>query len=192
MPNALIIVDLQNDFISGSLAVAGGEDVAHQIAAYYAFNTDRYDYIVTTQDWHIDPGDHFSDTPDYVDTWPPHCVAGTQGADLHPAVHELFGARDTRTCFTKGAYSAAYSGFEGNGPYGTTLRQWLGIKEIFDVDICGIATDYCVKATALDAAKFGFNTTVLLGLTRAVSPEGREAAITEMSAAGIYIVEEHL
>lgn len=184
---ALIIVDVQNDFISGSLAVPGGEDVAESIADYVILDEPDYDYIVSTQDWHIAPGNHFADEPDYVNTWPAHCMSDDWGAKLYPAMEDIL----FREQFLKGHFSAAYSGFEGvaltNPAIG--LLQWLQTHEVTDVDICGIATDYCVKATALDAAKHGFATTVLLPLTAAVAAATRKEAVDEMRAAGINIKE---
>lgn len=184
-PTALIIVDVQNDFISGSLAVPDGERVAHGIVDYLKGGSGgwEHDYIVTTQDWHDDPGDHFSETPDYIDTWPVHCKAGTWGGMLHDAILSI----QADAHFLKGLYSAAYSGFEGTGPFGVTLYQWLGVKGVDMVDICGIATDYCVKATALDAVKSGFHTTLLTDLIAAVSPDTGEAAIREMASKGVTI-----
>lgn len=188
-PSALIIVDVQNDFISGSLAVAGGEQVAHDIVDYIqgGFRGWEHEFVVTTQDWHIDPGDHFSPTPDYVNSWPMHCVAGADGAELHPALKDI----NVDARFYKGTFSAAYSGFEGTTrrpefPHvPIDLGQWLKERDVDEVDICGIATDYCVKATALDAVKAGFGTTLIVDLTAAVSPDGGAAAIDEMREAGV-------
>ncbi|MCB1287994.1 MAG: isochorismatase family protein, partial [Mycobacterium sp.] len=117
---ALLIVDVQNDFCSGgSLAVAGGDDVVPAINALLA-GDHGYDHVVATKDYHVDPGDHFSEHPDYVSSWPPHCVAHSPGADFHPEL-------DTTTVeavFHKGAYAAAYSGFEGR-LNGVSLADWL-------------------------------------------------------------------
>lgn len=189
-PTALIIVDVQNDFVSGSLAVSGGDRVAHAIAKYIQDGQGGWenDYIITTQDWHDDPGSHWSDTPNFVDTWPVHCKAGAWGAELHDALDDI----DVHKRFYKGWDSAAYSGFEGDTAvaYGRLgLGEWLRERGVDSVDICGIATDYCVKATVLDAVKLGFNATVLRDLTAAVSPEGEEAAINEMIIAGAVVVE---
>ncbi len=185
--NALLIIDVQRDFCEGgSLAVVGGNQVARDIA-YYLFDDAAYDYIVTTQDWHLSPGDHWSDTPDFVDTWPVHCAANTFGAELHEAIKDL----PTDARFFKGKYSAAYSGFEGITERADNvthrLDYWLRERDVDMVDICGIATDYCVKATALDAVRLGFDTTLLLPLCAAVSPETERAAIEEMVAAGVRL-----
>lgn len=190
MTNALLIIDVQNDFCEGgSLAVPGGEEVAQKVAGYLGKSL-GYDYIATTQDWHINPGAHFSDEPDFIDTWPTHCVAGTWGADLHDSIRSVAGLVVDRH-FMKGRHSAAYSGFEGDTAvaYGRLgLREWLLERDVTDVYICGIATDYCVKATALDAVKAGFDTRVLLPLCAAVNPETERAAIDEMRAAGISVI----
>jgi nicotinamidase/pyrazinamidase len=159
---ALIVVDVQNDFCEGgSLAVAGGAGVAAAVSRHIAGHRGDYAHVVATRDHHIDPGDHFSDRPDYVDSWPPHCVAGTPGAEFHPDLET--GAVDA--VFDKGAYEAAYSGFEGADADGRGLADWLRERGVTEVDVVGIATDHCVRATALDAAEAGLRTRVLLGLT---------------------------
>ena len=179
---ALIVVDVQNDFCEGgSLAVAGGAEVARQVAALLA-GDHGYDRVVATRDHHVDPGDHFSDHPDYVDSWPVHCVAGTAGAELHP---NLAGTT-FEAVFDKGEYAAAYSGFEGRAD-GVPLGDWLRERDVAEVDVCGIATDYCVRATALDAAGNGFATTVLLDLTAAVAPANTAEVITDWAAAGVAV-----
>ncbi len=187
MRRALIVVDVQNDFCEGgSLAVAGGADVAHRIAEllhhWTAQDPKAPDYatVVATQDHHVDPGDHFSESPDYAHSWPVHCVAGTDGASFHPNLDpQPFAA-----VFTKGEYAAAYSGFEGTDHDGVGLADWLRRHEVTDVDVCGIATDYCVRATALDAVRAGFTTRVLTGLCAGVAPATTEAALAELAAAG--------
>ncbi|MFD3596527.1 isochorismatase family protein [Nocardia sp. NPDC058640] len=182
MARGLIIVDVQNDFCEGgSLAVAGGAAVAAAITEFVA--DQHYDAIVATRDWHIDPGAHFSAEPDYVDSWPPHCRVGTPGADFHPAL-DTTAIQET---FAKGEYTAAYSGFEGAAADGTTLTTWLRARGIDAVDIVGIATDHCVRATALDAAEAGFGTTVLLDLTAAVSPATIEPTLTRLREAGVAL-----
>jgi len=180
---ALVIVDVQNDFCEGgSLAVTGGAEVARAISGYLAGSgRDRYAYIVATQDHHVDPGPHFSAAPDFVRTWPPHCVAGTPGADFHPGL-------DTsafEAVFRKGAHSAAYSGFEGADADGTPLAAWLRERGVTAVDVAGIATDHCVRATATDAATAGFTTRVLLDLTAGVAADTTKAALDEMRTAGV-------
>ncbi len=182
-PRALIVVDVQNDFCEGgSLAVAGGAAVARGITALLA--TDHgYDHVVATKDFHIDPGEHFSDTPDFRTSWPRHCVAETSGAAFHPD----FDPSAVEAVFEKGHYSAAYSGFEGVDESGTTLADWLRRRGVEAVDVVGIATDYCVAATAADAARAGLHTRVLTGLTAGVAPESSRAAIDQLRTAGVHI-----
>ncbi|MEV6524897.1 isochorismatase family protein [Longispora sp. NPDC051575] len=178
---ALIIVDVQNDFCEGgSLAVAGGAAVAAGVTD--ALLSGPWDHVVATQDHHIDPGDHFSDTPDYVHSWPVHCVVGTAGQEFHPALN----TDRIEAVFHKGEYAAAYSGFEGAAE-GVTLAGWLRERGVMEVDVVGIATDYCVRATALDAAREGFTTTVLTDLTAGVAPESTDRALEDLRAAGVTI-----
>jgi nicotinamidase/pyrazinamidase len=180
-----VIVDVQNDFCEGgSLAVAGGAEVARAISGYLASpEHGGYAHIVATQDHHVDPGSHFSADPDFVGTWPPHCVAGTPGADFHPALD----TNQIEAVFRKGARSAAYSGFEGADADGTPLGAWLRDRGVTAVDIAGVATDHCVRATATDAATAGFATRVLLGLTAGVAPDTVSAALDEMRTAGVEL-----
>lgn len=186
MKRALIIVDVQPTFCEGgALAVEGGNAVAERIAAFVAGHRDAYDYIATTQDWHIDPGDHFSDVPDFVGTWPVHGVAGTAEAELHPALAGL----DADAAVRKGQYAAAYSGFEGVTEDGTDLATLLNSHAITDVDVVGLAESHCVKETAVDAARSGHSVRCLSDLTEPVSPEQGEAAREEMRAAGVQLVD---
>jgi len=180
---ALIIVDVQNDFCEGgSLAVTGGSAVARSISELLASGP-GYAHIVATKDFHIDPGDHFAENPDYAVSWPPHCVAGTAGADFHPD----FNPAGIEAVFMKGHHTAAYSGFEGTDASGTALADWLRRRGVDEVDIAGIATDYCVRATAADAAEAGFSTRVLLDLTAGVAPESTAKAIEDLRAAGVEV-----
>jgi nicotinamidase/pyrazinamidase len=179
---ALIVVDVQNDFCEGgSLAVTGGAAVAVDVARLIASGT--YDTVVATRDHHIDPGAHFSDNPDFVDSWPPHCVVGTPGEEFHtPLDAGMF-----TEIFFKGEYQAAYSGFEGKSGDGATLGDWLRSSGVEAVDVCGIATDYCVRATALDAAREGFGVTVLEPLTAAVSNDNLPRVNEEFRTAGVKV-----
>jgi nicotinamidase/pyrazinamidase len=154
--------------------------VARSISGWLTTGGVEYGHIVATQDHHIDPGSHFSDHPDYVDSWPPHCVVGSPGAEFHPdlAVNRV------ETAFRKGEHRAAYSGFEGVDPAGTPLADWLRERGVTEVDIAGIATDHCVRATTGDAVRAGFGTRVLLGLTAGVAPDTTARALTEMRDAG--------
>lgn len=187
MSRALVIVDVQNDFCEGgSLAVAGGAEVARRISAHVQAHSSRYAAIVATADWHEDPGSHFSDHPDFVATWPVHCRAGSDGALFHPAVAPAF--ERVQAIFRKGHHSAAYSGFEGftvDADHTVGLADWLHEREVDAVDVVGIATDHCVRATALDAAAAGFDTTVLLDLTAGVAPETTAAALRELADAHV-------
>jgi nicotinamidase/pyrazinamidase len=182
---ALVVVDVQNDFCEGgSLAVAGGSQVAADISTYMAERAGDYDAIVATRDWHVDPGPHFADEPDYVDTWPPHCVAETPGARFHPAL-----ATDRLDeVFSKGRSSAAYSGFEGEASDGATLDSWLRARGITAIDVVGLATDHCDRATALDGVRLGYDVRLLAGLCAGVAPDTTEAALAEMEEAGVEIV----
>ncbi|KIR65387.1 MULTISPECIES: isochorismatase family protein [Micromonospora] len=182
MANALIIVDVQNDFCEGgSLAVAGGAGVAAGISRLLAAEPDRWDHVVATKDYHVDPGAHFGNPPDYIDSWPAHCVVGTPGSEFHP---ELATDR-IEAIFHKGEHAAAYSGFEGHAADGERLADWLRARGVDRVDVVGVATDHCVRATALDAAREGFATTVLLDLTAAVAPETLDVALRAMDGAGV-------
>ncbi|WP_030793441.1 isochorismatase family protein [Streptomyces sp. NRRL S-920] len=188
MRRALIVVDVQNDFCEGgSLAVAGGADVAAAITELIGQTPACYRHVVATRDHHIDPGAHFSDRPDYADSWPPHCVAGTEGVGFHPNFAPAVASGAIDAVFDKGAHSAAYSGFEGVDENGLSLAQWLREREITEVDVVGIATDHCVRATAMDAAREGFKTTVLLALTAGVSAETTERALAELRSAGVEL-----
>ncbi|KRE84409.1 MULTISPECIES: isochorismatase family protein [unclassified Arthrobacter] len=209
MSRALIIVDVQNDFCEGgSLAVPGGAAVAGAISEYLDAHNSEYDYVVATQDWHVDPGSHFSDTPDFKESWPPHCVAGTRGADLHPDLDTEF----IDAYFRKGQFAAAYSGFEGllapedavptgerqaGGLAGAReslepdedaigLDDWLQSHDVEDVVVVGIATDYCVKATALDAVQAGYGVTVVRSLTAGIA-EDLEDTVVELELGGADI-----
>ncbi len=208
---ALIVVDVQRDFCEGgSLAVTGGNAVATAITEFVAGQT-GYDFVLATRDHHIDPGSHFSDQPDFVDSWPPHCVVGTPGVEFSDRLEVSFDA-----VFDKGEYEAAYSGFEGRtgapaqstdaaesadpaGDKGASdegagdegagerLTDWLSEHEVEQVDVCGLATDYCVRATALDAAAAGFDATVLLRLTAAVDPANIDRVCTEFEQADVRV-----
>jgi nicotinamidase/pyrazinamidase len=183
---ALIVVDVQNDFCEGgSLAVTGGAAVAAAITTYVRDHGTEYAAVVGTLDWHVDPGDHFSEHPDYVATWPAHCVVGTEGSQSHPALDRGL----VEAWFHKGRHSAAYSGFEGHTePDGIGLADWLRARHVEAVDVVGIATDHCVRATALDAIGAGFSTRVLLDLTAGVAPQTTQAALAELTTVGATLV----
>jgi nicotinamidase/pyrazinamidase len=180
MARALLVVDVQNDFCEGgSLAIVGGAAVARAISD--RLDIGDYDHAVATRDHHIDPGGHFSKAPDYIDTWPAHCVAGTPGAELHPDLDRT----NLELVFDKGEYAAAYSGFEGiTDQDGRPLLDWLRAHHIDSVEIVGIATDHCVRATALDAVAGGLTTAVRLDLTAGVARTTVDLALEQMREAG--------
>lgn len=227
MSRALIIVDVQNDFCEGgSLPVAGGAALAGAISEYVEAHHGQFDHVVATQDWHVDPGAHFSENPDFVDSWPRHCVAGTRGAELHPDLDTEY----IQAYFRKGQFSAAYSGFEGllapddavptgdrkpgampvsgssaggqgavtddGGDFSGSdfaageetigLDDWLQSHDVEDLVVVGIATDHCVRATALDGVQAGYSVTVLRDLTVGVA-EDLDDAIAEMELGGVDI-----
>ncbi|SFX37142.1 isochorismatase family protein [Streptomyces atratus] len=188
MHRALIVVDVQNDFCEGgSLAVAGGADVAAAITDLIGAAQAGYHHVVATRDHHIDPGSHFSAEPDFEDSWPAHCVAGTEGVGFHPNFAPAVASGAIDAVFDKGAYAAAYSGFEGLDENGVGLADWLRDHRIAEVDVVGIATDHCVRATALDAVRAGFTTHVLLDLTAGVAEATTERALEELRRAGVKL-----
>jgi len=180
---ALLIVDVQNDFCEGgSLAVNGAASVVRAINALLA-GGHTYDHVVATKDFHIDPGGHFADHPDYVSSWPRHCVADSRGAEFHPDLDTA----PIEAVFLKGAHTAAYSGFEGKAD-GVRLADWLRARGVDEVDIVGLATDYCVLKTAEDAVGEGFTTRVLVDLTAGVARDSRDRALDEMRSRGVELV----
>ncbi|GHB18963.1 isochorismatase family protein [Streptomyces chryseus] len=188
MHRALIVVDVQNDFCEGgSLAVAGGADVAAAVTELIGEAPAGYRHVVATRDHHVDPGDHFSANPDYVHSWPVHCVAGTEGVGFHPNFAPAVASGAIAAVFDKGAHAAAYSGFEGTDENGTGLAVWLRERGVTEVDVVGIATDHCVRATALDAVREGFTTHVLLDLTAGVAEATTERALEQMREAGVEL-----
>lgn len=185
---ALLVVDVQPTFCEGGeLAVAGGDQVAEAIAEFVQARGSDYDLVVTTQDWHLDPVGHFSDEPDYVDSWPPHGIAGTPSAELHPALAVL--AHDPAVvAVRKGAHAAAYSGFEGTSVDGTSLADLLAARAVTAVDVVGIASSHCVAATALDALAAGLSTRVLAALSVGVSADAERKAYQRIRDAGGEVV----
>lgn len=193
---ALLLVDVQRDFCEGgSLAVEGGAGVAGRIGAYLDAVAGRYAAIAASRDWHIEPGRHFASAmgkdakPDFVDSWPDHCVAGTEGAEYHPAVSAAV-SRHVQAEFRKGRYEAAYSAFEGTlgEDYEEALIEWLLDRGIEAVEVVGIATDYCVSATALDSVSAGFRTGVLVDLVAGVAEETSRAALEELTRSGVQLI----
>ncbi|HEX6514685.1 MAG TPA: isochorismatase family protein [Nocardioidaceae bacterium] len=190
MKRALIVVDVQNDFCEGgSLAVTGGAEVAFRIGELLHHWSQRdpkapdYAVAVATRDHHIDPGDHFSHDPDFENNWPPHCVVGTDGEAFHPNLDpQPFDA-----VFLKGERAPAYSGFEGRTTDGRHLAEWLHAQGVTDVDVCGLATDYCVLHTALDAVRNGFGARVITRLCAGVAPQTTQRALDQMQQAGVKV-----
>lgn len=190
MKRALIVVDVQNDFCEGgSLPVTGGAQVAHDIAEviHHWSNHDlgaaEYAHVVATKDHHLDPGSHWAAEPDFINTWPVHCKVGTDGEAFHPNLDpQPFDA-----IFLKGDHAAAYSGFEGHEAGGAGLAEWLRRHEVTAVDVCGLATDHCVRATALDAVAEGFSVRLLSDLCAGVAPETTSKALEQMQTAGVDI-----
>src|SRR5256885_907428 len=188
MRNALVVVDVQNDFVEGgSLPVTGGRQVASMVSRHIRHFKTEYQFVVATRDYHEDPEGHFSDHPDFNTTWPPHCIAGTPGAALCPPIANLLREHLVMAVVDKGRHSPAYSGFEAVDPRGHLLLDVLKEHRVDHLDICGLATDYCVRATALDARKYEFQVRVLLNLCAPVSEATGLQALEEMKAAGISI-----
>lgn len=183
-----MIVDVQNDFCDvpgAALPVSGGAVLAGRISDYMRRSAGLYAALVATRDWHIDPGDHFSPAPDYAGTWPPHCRAGSSGADFHPDLD----TGPLAEVFSKGQFSASYTGFDGVAGDGAPLEDWLRSRRLEALDIAGIATDYCVRATVLDAARLGFSTRVLADLCAGVAPGSSRAALEEMAAVAEVVLQ---
>ncbi|MEU6237608.1 isochorismatase family protein [Kitasatospora sp. NPDC047058] len=189
MHRTLIVVDVQKDFCEGgSVPVKGGADRARAIAdlAQRTAGT-MYKHIVATRDHHVDPGGHFSDRPDFSSSFPVHCVVGSDGSEFHPHFAPAARSGTVDEVFYKGAHSASKSGFEGFTATGTPLAEWLRARNVTHVDVVGIATDHCVKATALDGARAGFTVRVLLDYTAGVATDTTTAALHELRQAGVHL-----
>lgn len=188
MSRALLIVDVQNDFTEGgALAVAGGDAVASGVSAFLAEHAGEYAAIIASHDWHdadSDNGGHFAPEPDYVDTWPVHCVADTDGAAYDPLLTTDAVTHHVR----KGQGVPAYSMFEGTTEQGETVGDILAAHGVTDADVVGIATDHCVRASALDAVAHGVHVRVLTGLIAGVGEESSQAALAELAHAGAELV----
>ena len=187
MTRALLIVDVQNDFVEGgSLGVEGGRDVARRISEHLAAHADEYAVVVASRDWHdahSTNGGHFHEPgtePNFSTTWPVHCMSSESGSDYAP---ELDTGRITHHV-RKGMGVPAYSAFEGVLDDGRSLADLLREHDVTDLDLVGIATDYCVRASALDARNSGFGVRVLEGMHAGVAPETSAAAVSELTAAG--------
>lgn len=198
MKKALIIVDVQNDFCEGgSLAVAGGAQVAKDVVKLV--KSGAYDLVVATRDFHVDPGEHFADgQPDFKVSWPVHCEAGTDGAEFHPTIKDnLKVGTDIHAVFDKGAFEAAYSGFEGfasevlkgDTTPRETLEAYLKRHQVAQVSVVGIATDHCVRATALDALSSGFEVEILVDMIAGVDIEASKEALEMLSNEGAALLK---
>ena len=191
MTKALFVIDVQNDFCEGgSLAVSGGAQVASEITEYIANHKSEYDFVIASRDWHDasnNNGGHFAqagETPDFVNSWPVHCVAGTHGAEYHsnldltPISHHI----------QKGQGKPAYSIFEGVTSSGQSTANLLQDLGVTSVDVAGLATDYCVLASALDAKNHGLEVRVLSNLVAGVAEETSQLAIDKLAANGCRII----
>lgn len=190
MSKALFIVDVQNDFTEGgALGVEGGDAVAQGISQFLVTHAEDYAVIIASRDWHDgdnDNGGHFAvGEPDFVDTWPAHCVAGTEGAEYDPGLDTAAVTHHVK----KGQGKPAYSLYEGTTDQGETVSQLLDAHGVVDVDVVGIATDYCVRASALDAIEHGRHVRVLTDLVAGVAPASSEAALAELAHAGAELAE---
>ncbi|MEU7102684.1 isochorismatase family protein [Streptomyces longwoodensis] len=191
MRRALIIVDVQKDFCEGgSIPVKGGAGRAAAIADLVERADGQYAFVVATRDHHIDPGDHFSENPDFQNSFPVHCVVGSDGGEFHPAFAPAVDAGHVDEVVFKGAHSASKSGFEGFTKDGTTLSDWLKARDVTDLDVVGIATDHCVKATALDGVRAGFTVRVLLDYTAGVAADTTRTALDELRRADVALSGE--
>ena len=188
----LLVVDVQNDFCEGgALGVEGGTRVARGITQLIQESGDKYEVVIASRDWHDaenDNGGHFAshgEAPNFVTTWPVHCVAGTRGAEYHPELSLLGDTIHVK----KGQGIAAYSMFEGHSDDGRTVEEILSAARVTEVDVVGIATDHCVRASALDAREQGLSVQVINHLVAAVSPETERSARTEMEQAGVVFAD---
>ncbi|MDU0479782.1 isochorismatase family protein [Staphylococcus chromogenes] len=185
---ALVIVDTQNDFCPGGALPAPNANEAAMKIANLVRSNHSYDYVVATKDWHIDPGKHFSETPDFEKSWPVHCKAFTLGAEFHPVLELALFDHPLDAEFPKGQYTPVYSGFEG-AYQGELLESWLKSRGVGTIDVVGIATDYVVRETVLDGLKLGFKVNVLTEMIAAIHADRGERALAEMAAAGATLVQ---
>ena len=190
MTKALFIIDVQNDFCEGgSLAVQGGAAVAEGITKLLEGNPTDYDFVIASRDWHDggnDNGGHFAssgEAPDFVHSWPVHCVSGTTGAEYHSNLDSSL----IDFHIIKGMGKPSYSIFEGRTPEGKTLTELLAELKVTEIEVAGLATDYCVLASSLDARAAGLEVTVLSHLVAGVAKDSSETALETMSSAGCKI-----
>src|SRR5210317_1227883 len=188
----LLVVDVQNDFCEGgALGVDGGARVASGITDHIEAHGSDYAVVVASRDWHDadnDNGGHFAlhgEAPNFVTTWPVHCVAGTTGAEYHPDLT----LPDHAIHVKKGQGMPSYSMFEGQSDDGNSVAEILTNAGVTEVDVVGIATDHCVRASALDAKAAGFSVRVINDLVAAVSPDTERTARDEMTEAGVVFAD---
>lgn len=191
MTRALLVIDVQVDFCEGgALGCDGGAQAASDITKHIKKNRDTYDFVIASRDWHTpnsENGGHFPPAgrePDFVNDWPLHCIAGEKGAEYHPNLD----ASLIDIHIKKGQGAHGYSIFDGIDEDGTSFEEVLKQHNITEVDVVGIATDYCVRASSLDANQAGLNVRVITSLTAGVNPRSTEAAIDEMVDAGVSVV----
>lgn len=198
MTRALFIIDVQNDFTEGgALAVAGGTAVAQGVTEFLAAHPQAYAHVFASRDWHdpdSDNGGHFAVAadaaaggdaePNFVTTWPVHCVAETAGAGYHEALR----LPDNTVHILKGQGSAGYSIFDGVDEGGSTTGELLSAFGVTDVDLVGLATDHCVRASGLDALEHGQHVRVLTDLVAGVDPAASGAALAELAHGGAALV----
>lgn len=186
MHTALLVVDMQNCFVDdGELGITGGRQLALDIKDYIESHGTQYQLIISSQDWHIDPRDHFSEEPDYIDIWPEHGKAHTYSAELVKELNDI----KFDCAIKKGQYSPGYSAFEGHTDDSQSLETYLKEQEIDAIDICGLALSHCVKQSALDAHALGFKTRLLAPLSLAVHQEDTSSILHELKQSGIEIIE---
>ncbi len=188
----LLVVDVQNDFCEGgALGVDGGARVASGVTDHIEAHGSDYAVVVASRDWHDadnDNGGHFAlhgEAPNFVTTWPVHCVAGTTGAEYHPDLT----LPDNTSHVKKGQGMPSYSMFEGHSDDGHTVEEILTNAGVTEVDVVGIATDHCVRASALDAKAAGFAVRVINDLVAAVTPDTERTARGEMAEAGVVFAD---
>jgi nicotinamidase/pyrazinamidase len=184
LASAIIVVDPQPDFFEGGpLPVPGATAASFRIATFLDEHRRDFNLVIVTQDWHVNPGDHWSSDPNYVETWPVHCAANTAGAEIHESLADV----EWDAVIRKGMHQAAFSGFDGEELDGATLNEILASSNVRTVTVVGFATDYCVRATALDARALGMNVRVKLDLCVGVDPVSTAVAIAEMTSVGIDV-----
>ena len=188
---ALLVIDVQNDFCEGgALACSGGAGVATAITRYLESAKPEYVAVIASRDWHTpndQNGGHFpppGEQPNFVTTWPLHCIADTPGAAYHPNLDATL----IDFHIFKGQGSNGYSIFEGKTGDGETISDLLSRLQVSAVDVVGIATDHCVRASALDAKQHGLDVRVLTNLITGVAAESSEAALEELRAVGVETV----